>query len=124
MPKILIVEDEADQMNLFRDFFKREGWEVIGAVNGAGALKAAFEKLPNVILLNVNLPDMDGFEICKRIKTNPETAMVPLILISGNKKDTESIVKGLDLGSATYLIKPVDLDVLKAKLEAVLKLKG
>ena len=123
MPKILIVEDEADQMNLFRDFFKGEGWEVIGAVNGARALKAAFEKLPNVILLDVNLPDMDGFEICKRIKANPETAMTPLILISGNKKDTESIVKGLGLGSATYLIKPVDLDVLKAKLEAVLKLK-
>lgn len=123
MPKILIVEDEADQMNLFKDFFKGEGWEVIGAVNGARALKAAFEKLPNVILLDVNLPDMDGFEICKRIKTNPETAMIPLILISGNKKDTESIVKGLGLGSATYLIKPVDLDVLKAKLEAVLKLK-
>ena len=124
MPKILIVEDEADQMNLFRDFFKGEGWEVIGAVNGARALKLAFEKLPNVILLDVNLPDMDGFEICKRIKTNPETARVPLILISGNKKDTESIVKGLGLGSATYLIKPVDLDILKAKLEAVLKLKG
>lgn len=122
MPKILVIEDEADQRNMLGDFFKGEGWEFFGAEESAVGIKTALEKRPDVILSDVNVPGMDGFEICGKLKADPRTANIPVVFISGNRKEAEDIVEGLGLGSATYLAKPVDLDVLKARLEAVIRL--
>ena len=122
MPRILAVEDEKDQLKMLEDFFKGEGWDFTGAATGAKALKEAASARPDVILLDVNLPDINGFELCRTIKENPATSGIPVALISGDVRDKERIMKGLGMGSAIYLLKPVDLDVLKAKLEAVLRM--
>ncbi|MBI4801192.1 MAG: response regulator transcription factor [Elusimicrobia bacterium] len=121
MPRILAVEDEKDQLNMLKVFFKGEGWDFTGAATGAIALEEAAAR-PDVILLDVNLPDINGFELCKALKENPATSGIPVALISGDARDKERIMKGLGVGSAIYLLKPVDLDVLKAKLEAVLRM--
>lgn len=122
MPRILAVEDEKDQLNMLKIFFKGEGWEFAGASTGARALQEAAAARPDVILMDVNLPDMNGFDLCKAIKDDPATAGIPVVLISGDVRDKDDMIEGLGMGSAVYMLKPVDLDVLKARLEALLKL--
>ena len=122
MPKILAVEDEKDQLNMLKIFFKGEGWEFAGAGTGEKALKEAAAAKPDVILMDVNLPDINGFDLCRAMKDDPATAGIPVVLISGDVRDKDRMIEGLGMGGAIYLLKPVDLDVLKAKLEALLKL--
>ncbi|PIS42028.1 MAG: response regulator [Candidatus Kerfeldbacteria bacterium CG08_land_8_20_14_0_20_40_16] len=102
--KILLVEDDSFLAGMYVSKLNLEDFEVSLADNGEDGLKIAKQKLPNLILLDILLPQMDGFEVLKRLKENPQTAKIPIILLTnlGQKKDVD---RGLALGAKDYLIK-------------------
>ena len=119
---ILAVDDnDALRYSLARTL-KEGGYEVKEASNGADALRLA-DECPDLITLDVHLPDMDGFEICRRLKGNPRTAHIPVLHISATFVDTEYRVRGLETGADGYLAEPISRDELLATVGALLRLK-
>jgi signal transduction histidine kinase len=119
---ILAVDDnDALRYSLARTL-KEGGYNVREASNGAEALRLADEN-PDLITLDVHLPDMDGFEICRRLKGNPRTAHIPVLHISATYVDTEYRVRGLETGADGYLAEPISRDELLATVGALLRLK-
>jgi len=119
---ILTVDDnDALRYSLSRTL-KEGGYQVMEAATGADALRLADEG-PDLITLDVRLPDMDGFEICRRLKANPRTAHIPVLHISATFVDTEYRVRGLETGADGYLAEPISRDELLATVGALLRLK-
>lgn len=79
--------------------------------------------VPDVVVLDVNLPDIDGFEVCTRMKAEPFLKNIAVIMLTGAKKEVEDRIKGLGLGAEDYILKPYDLDVLLARINAVIKVQ-
>ena len=119
MPNILLIDDDPAYITMMESFLKATGWTVATAVNGAEGAAAAGQKPLNVILCDVNLPDIDGVALLAdlRAAAGPK---VPILLISGNRRQAEDIIKGLDAGSHGYFTKPVDVRLVHAKLQALL----
>ncbi len=104
---ILIIDDTPDNLTQISSILK-EKFKVKVATNGAKGLSiAATEPKPNLILLDIMMPEMDGFEVCQKLKSDPLTSAIPVIFLSG-KADSSDIEKGLSLGAQGYLTKPVD----------------
>lgn len=120
--KILIVDDESRSRAALEALLRREGYEVHDASDGASALAACASVQPDLILLDVLMPGMDGFEVCKRIKARPETRLTPVVLITG-LSDTEDRIKGINAGADDFLSKPIDLNELLARTRSLIKLK-
>ncbi len=122
MPKetILIVEDEEDILELIRYNLSKEGYQAIGAKSGKEALEKAKSKSPDVVILDIMLPDIDGLEVCKILKQNAKTAHIPIIMLTAKTEDTD-IVSGLELGADDYITKPFSPKVLIARLRAVIR---
>ena len=116
---ILIVDDSADNIQLISGIL-REQYKVKAATRGDKALTIA-QKIPppDFILLDVVMPEMDGYEVCQQLKNNSDTMNIPVVFITGNVSDEEQ-QKGLDLGAEAYLGKPVDASKLLAIIERVL----
>ena len=104
MKKILFVEDEMALQKTFKDILKEEDYEIISALDGEIGLRLAKEEKPDLILLDLILPKLDGFELLKKLKEDPETKNVPVIVLT-NLERTEDIERALELGATTYLIK-------------------
>ncbi len=104
MKKILFVEDESALQKTFGDILKREGYEVVSAMDGELGLKLAKSKKPDLILLDLILPKMDGFGVLEKIKEDPETKEIPVIILT-NIGRMEEISRALELGAKTYLVK-------------------
>ena len=104
MTKILIIEDDKFLRELITQKVSKEGYEVVGAVDGEEGLKMAGEERPGLILLDLILPTMDGFEVLKRLKEQETTKNIPVILLS-NLGQKEDIDKGMQLGAKDYMIK-------------------
>jgi len=102
--KILLIEDDPFLLSMYATKFELEGFEIIFAEDGEKALKAASKEKPDIILLDVLLPKMDGFEVLKELKKNEETKAVPVILLT-NLSQRDDVEKGLALGAVDYLIK-------------------
>jgi DNA-binding response OmpR family regulator len=118
--KVLIIDDEKDILKSLKDTLTSENFEVITAVNGKLGIKGALESIPDVILLDLRLPDMDGYDVCRALKNKPETADIPIIILSTRSKHTEKVV-GLEMGAEDYLTKPYnDLELL-ARIRVVLR---
>ena len=105
MPKILIVEDEPDIVELLAYNLHQAGFETITAFNGEDALRHANTKPPDLVLLDVLLPGVDGLEVCRILKRNPTTADIPVIMLTAKGEKTDRIV-GLELGADDYVTKP------------------
>lgn len=120
MKTIYCVEDDSNIAELVQYTLKSTGFETLWFENGADFFKKIAEKLPDLVLLDIMLPDMDGMEILKRLKDNAETASVPVILLTakGNRMDK---VKGLDSGADDYITKPFDILELVSRINAVLR---
>ena len=103
--KILIVEDEESLLKLESILLTTKGYLVQGVTSGIAALEAIDEEMPDLVLLDVMLPKMDGFEVCSRIKQNPATKHIPVILLTA-KKTPEDISRGKDVGADEYITKP------------------
>ena len=102
--KILLIEDDPFLLSMYATKFELEGFEIIFAEDGEKALKVASKEKPDIILLDVLLPKMDGFEVLKELKKNEETKAVPVILLT-NLSQRDDVEKGLALGAVDYLIK-------------------
>ena len=120
--KILIVEDEEDVMELICYNLAKDGFNCDSAYNGQEALKKAQATLPDLLLLDLMLPEVDGLEVCKRLKNNPQTEHIPIVMVTA-KSDEADIVTGLELGADDYITKPFSPKVLVARVRAVLRRK-
>ncbi|MEK7383814.1 MAG: response regulator [Elusimicrobiota bacterium] len=125
MKKVAIIDDDKNLQSMASIFMTSSGWTVVCASDGAAGLELVAREKPDVIVLDVNLPDISGFEVCSRLKSDPATKAVPVLLFSGRHKAAEDILNGLEVrGADSYLVKPVHLSVLTAKLEAMLRAAG
>jgi DNA-binding response OmpR family regulator len=118
---IALVDDDPDIINTVSDFLEKEGFDVKGFPTAEALFKYLHTQRPDLIILDVVLPDMNGFQICKTLKETEQFANIPVIILSGQDKDTDQIF-GLDLGALDYLIKPYSLDVLLAKVKTILNM--
>jgi len=103
--KILIVEDEESLLKLESILLTSKGYDVRGVLNGQQALDAISEERPDLVLLDIMLPEIDGFEVCRRIKENPETRSIPVIMLTA-KKSREDMSRGEKVGADWYITKP------------------
>lgn len=117
--KILIVDDEATIRRLMSVLLKRHGHEIIEAADGESGIKAANTHQPDIILLDIMMPHMDGYETLRRLRTNRNTADIPVIYVSA-KSQVEDRVEGLRLGADDYVVKPADPAELLMRIEAVM----
>jgi len=121
-PLILIVDDLPENRQVLAGCLHGMGFDIMAAGEGGQALEMVAEGKPDLILLDIIMPGMDGFDVCRKLKENPETASIPIIFITA-KTDTEDIVFGLGLGAVDYVTKPFNLAELSARVRAHLELK-
>ncbi|MFV0396894.1 MAG: response regulator [Bacteroidales bacterium] len=112
MPKILFVEDNDDLRNATIDYLSFEGYQVIGANSGSMGIDLTLKHKPDIIICDILMKDMDGYEVRKKLKSHSETSLIPFIFLTA-LSEKENIRKGMDLGADDYLIKPVSLEILK-----------
>lgn len=120
--KILIVDDESSARFALELLLRREGFEVHEVHDGASALIECSKFRPDLILLDIMMPGMDGLEVCRRIKSTPETRLTPIVLITGLSA-TEDRIKGINAGADDFLSKPIDFSELLARTRSLLRLK-
>lgn len=120
---ILVVEDEEDILELIEYNLKKEGYQVTRAMSGEEALHKANGQTPNLIMLDLMLPGLDGLEVCKRLKQDSRTQHVPVVMVTA-KGEEPDIVAGLELGADDYITKPFSPRVLIARIRAVMRRKG
>jgi len=116
--KILVVDDEPTFVKLISQTLTHKGYEVLTAGDGQEALRLLFANKPDLVLLDVKMPKMDGWQTCSRIR---ELSDVPIVMLTGKQKSEEDIVRGLDYGADDYLIKPVGSRELVARVQAMLR---
>jgi CheY-like chemotaxis protein len=123
MAKILIAEDERDIRDLITFTLGFAGYEVVAAANGEEAVTLARQEIPDLILMDVRMPRMTGYEACAVMKTDDRLKDIPVIFLSAKGQDTE-IQAGLQAGAQEYLLKPFAPDQLTARIQAVLAQYG
>jgi DNA-binding response OmpR family regulator len=121
-PIILVVDDEEDILELVQYNLKREGYGVLRAGTGEGGLAIAESKLPDLVILDLMLPGLDGLEVCKRLKRSSRTEHIPIIMLTAKGEETD-IVTGLELGADDYITKPFSPKELVARIRALLRRK-
>lgn len=120
-PQILNVDDYAPGLYARTKILRQAGFRVLEATTGMQALRLMSEHKPPVILLDVNLPDMSGLEVCRRIKSNPQLAATTVLHVSASSIENQHVVHGLDSGADSYLVEPIDPGVLVATIKAFLR---
>ncbi|MFA6548311.1 MAG: response regulator transcription factor [Candidatus Margulisiibacteriota bacterium] len=123
MSKILIVDDEKDLVESIEYNLKKEGFTVSKAYDGLAGLKAAKDKLPDLIILDLMLPEISGMDLCRILKKEDKTAAISIIMLTAKTSQVDKIV-GLELGADDYLTKPFDMRELIARIRAILKRSG
>jgi CheY-like chemotaxis protein len=123
MNKLLVVEDETITSDLLRRYFEIVGYEVISALNGAEAIKMAVEHKPSVVILDIMLPDIDGYEVCKRLRADERTNRIPIIFLT-QKDERRSKLDGLTLGADDYITKPFDVEELRLRIHRIIDRLG
>jgi DNA-binding response OmpR family regulator len=116
--RILLVEDEPDVADLIRYHLAREGYDVGVVSSGAEAMRRAREWRPEIILLDIMVPELNGWEVCRRLKHDPETRHVPVIMVTGRADEGDKVL-GLELGADDYVTKPFSPRELLARIRAV-----
>jgi class 3 adenylate cyclase/CheY-like chemotaxis protein len=121
-PRILIVDDNETNRCLLTARLGAEGYETTEAENGESALAVAHEVAPDVVLLDVMMPKIDGFEVCRRMKGDPTLGFVPIVMVTA-RTDSKDVVTGLNAGADEYLTKPIDHAALVARVRSMLRIK-
>src|SRR5512135_3200389 len=117
--KILIIDDDVDTLRLVGLMLQRQGYQITAATGGEQGLEKAFEERPDVILLDVMMPEMDGYEVTRRLRKNPVTATTPILLFTA-KTQLDDKVSGFEAGADDYLTKPTHPAELQAHIHALL----
>ena len=123
MPKILVAEDERDIRELIGFTLRYAGFDVVLAANGAEAVEKAPEVQPDLIILDVRMPKMTGYEACRHLKDNPATNTIPIVFLSAKGQETE-IEQGLASGAVEYIVKPFAPDELTSQVKDILRRAG
>ncbi|MBM4028421.1 MAG: response regulator transcription factor [Planctomycetes bacterium] len=118
--KILVVDDEADIRELVRLNLTREGYEVLDCESGEEAIRLARSQTPDLIVLDLMLPGMDGLEVCKKLKADSRTAPVPIVILTAKGEEAD-VVAGLEVGADDYVVKPFSGKVLVARVRRLLR---
>ncbi len=118
--RILVVEDDFDISNMLQLYFKSQGYEVYVAPRGSVALELTRQKMPNVIVLDIMLPDLDGYEVCRQLRTNLRTSHIPIIFLTQRDERSDKI-HGLELGADDYITKPFDVEELRLRVRNTIK---
>ena len=119
-PKILIVDDEPEAVELVEFNTKQAGFDVLTAADGAEALKKARAALPNLIVLDLMLPEIDGLEVCKMLRRDPATAAIPIVMVTAKAAEIDRIL-GLELGADDYITKPFSPRELVLRIKNILQ---
>ena len=122
-PRILIADDNPENLNIFQARLAAHGYEILTAADGEEALAIARGKQPDLILLDVMMPKMDGIEACRHLKADPSLPFVPIIMVTA-KTGSRDVVAGLEAGADEYLPKPVDHAALVARVKSMLRIKA
>ncbi len=118
--KILIVEDDFDISNMLRIFFTGHGYQVDVASRGSDALEQCRKSLPDLVVLDIMLPDMDGYTVCKEMRTTTRTSHIPIIFLT-QKDERSDKIAGLELGADDYITKPFDIEELKLRIGTAIR---
>jgi signal transduction histidine kinase len=122
-PTLLVVDDTEDNLDLLEFALKRKPIRMLRASSGRQCLEIAEEQNPDVILLDIQMPEMDGFETLRHLRANPLTAKIPVIFLTAQRKDANSIEEGLELGAEEYLTKPIDTEELLVRSKMLVRVK-
>jgi len=117
---VLVVDDERDILELVKYNLDKEGYQVTVVATGEDALAATRTKMPDIVILDLMLPGVDGLEVCRRLKADPKTRSIPIVMLTA-KGDEADVVTGLELGASDYVTKPFSPRVLTARIKAVLR---
>ena len=118
--RVLVVEDEVDLQELLRFNLERDGLDVLTADTGEQAVNLVPKEKPDLVLLDLMLPRMDGLDVCRRLKANPATSQTPIIMVTAKGEDAD-VVAGLELGADDYITKPFSPRILMARVRAVMR---
>ncbi|MCM8787615.1 MAG: response regulator [Candidatus Omnitrophica bacterium] len=119
--KILVIDDEENICKLLNAFLEKKGYIVITAKSGKEGLKIAYKHKPDLILLDINMPRIDGFKVLKKLKSNVKTMSIPVIMLTG-RGDEESKIKAAAFYSEYYITKPFDLEEIANKINEIAKI--
>ena len=122
-PRILIVDDTPANVHILQARLGANGYDIVTATDGEEALAAVRETQPDLILLDVMMPKMDGFEVCRRLRADPSVPFIPIIMVTA-KADPKDVIAGLEAGGDEYLTKPVDQPALVARVKSMLRIKA
>jgi DNA-binding response OmpR family regulator len=118
--KILVADDEQEIRNLLDHFLKGQGYEVVLASDGNQALKLAAEENPQVIILDIKMPGLDGLEVCKRLKEKEQTKLIPVIVITGF---ADNKMAALNIGADDFVNKPFDMAEISSRVKSALRIR-
>ena len=116
--KILIIDDDLDTLRLVGLMLQRQGYQISAATNGQQGLEKAFEEDPDLILLDVMMPDMDGYEVTRRLRQNPSTLQTPILMFTAKTQLDDKVI-GFEVGANDYLTKPTHPSELQARVKAI-----
>jgi DNA-binding response OmpR family regulator len=119
-PKVLVIDDEPGLLTLVKVGLSQDGFQVLTASSGKDGLRMAYDNRPDVILLDIMMPEMDGFDVCQRLRHVCDT---PILMLTA-KSDRQDVIKGLTLGADDYITKPFNLDELRARIHTILRRAG
>lgn len=120
MSRILVVEDDPDISKMLRIYFDSQGYEVFVEMRGGDTLETCVRKMPNVVVLDINLPDMNGYDVCRDLRSNLRTKHIPIIFLT-QKDERSDKIKGLELGADDYVTKPFDIEELKLRVQGAIR---
>jgi DNA-binding response OmpR family regulator len=120
MSKLLIVDDEAATVDMLSTYLSMNGHETVGAYSGEEGLDSVHSEQPDLLILDLMMPDLEGFEVCKRLRASGDYATLPILIISA-RVDQSSIDRAMGLGADSYLTKPIDLSKLISEITRLLE---
>lgn len=120
-PKILVVDDQPINIRVIHGLFKSQ-FDVIMAMNGEQALSQAEQHRPDLIILDVMMPDMDGYEVCRRLKANPSTSAIPVVFVTAHNEPADQI-QGIALGAIDFISKPINAVLVEARVTTYMAFK-
>jgi CheY-like chemotaxis protein len=118
--KIFIVEDDTDLSDMLTAYFRVQGYEVSNATRGEDAVRLIIEESPDIVVLDIRLPDIDGYEVCRRLRRSRRTSSVPVIFLT-EKRERKDKLSGLELGAVDYITKPFDIQELRLRIRNALR---
>lgn len=121
MYRITVIDDDAMMQGVLRQILTHGGYEVLLCSDGEKGLADVAADRPDLVLLDINLPDMDGHEVCRRLKADERVRHIPVVMLTGEARDLDSRVRGLDCGADDYMFKPVAPKLLLSRVASLLK---